>query len=434
MSVEINNLLVSYFIVIGLLSVFFIKSSPGICNMIFWGYKLLTLVIPVLVLYLTKSIDYFNYSYLPNISYIYWHKTIELIIIFFLSYFLIIVFYKILFLKQLNKIRLPSITFNSPHIGLFLIVTLSIAAKLYLIKSGSWFLVRKEGAEAIVGALDAIMNKVILLETIAMFSFAFKDLFVIKKNSAILIVMSIQSVAFSAISGSKEKIIISSLPILLFMLVNINKKLRLPIIACLILVFILLMPTMQAYTHAVRYSGDVIPSYSELIKSIDDIKDDAEETSFTRWDYFNPLVKSVIANDFRDDFELGSGYLNNFIVMVPRLLWPEKPIFSYGNDVGRKINVLNSNDYITSIGITPIGEGYLLYGYFGVFLAALIMSIIAIIFDLMLKENLYKGALLGAVIQFAKADWISMILPNVIVSIILVIVVVYFTSSKMDLK
>ena len=59
-----------------------------------------------------------------------------------------------------------------------------------------------------------------------------------------------------------------------------------------------------------------------------------------------------------------SSYLN----VIPRFLWPDKPVYRYGNEYGREIGVLAEDDETTGVSFSPAADAYHEAKWWGVFL------------------------------------------------------------------
>lgn len=74
-----------------------------------------------------------------------------------------------------------------------------------------------------------------------------------------------------------------------------------------------------------------------------------------------------------DDSRLYQVIFAPLYAVVPRIIWPDKPLADFGNWFASEIFVKHKVKY--SIGITPVGYGYMLNGVFGVITVALILGL-----------------------------------------------------------
>ena len=80
-------------------------------------------------------------------------------------------------------------------------------------------------------------------------------------------------------------------------------------------------------------------------------------------------------------FQDGTTYAALLYVLIPRALWPSKPVFTLGNWWGRTWGLLNSTSYSTSINLHTAVEGYLNFGWQGVMLAAAVVALVCVLWE-----------------------------------------------------
>ena len=87
-----------------------------------------------------------------------------------------------------------------------------------------------------------------------------------------------------------------------------------------------------------------------------------------RLNYYDPVAK-VIEN-YPDGSGLTELYLQNFVGLVPRLLWPGKPIIGYDSQsLAHDLGYVSLLDQTTSVGVGYIGEAFYVFGWKGVWIA-----------------------------------------------------------------
>ena len=84
----------------------------------------------------------------------------------------------------------------------------------------------------------------------------------------------------------------------------------------------------------------------------------------------------------------GVSYLPIIYKFIPRILWPQKPKESMGQDFGHQYKLLSDDNYTTSMNAPIIVEAYFNYGLFGVVLVSIFMGILVSLWSL--KFNLKK--------------------------------------------
>jgi hypothetical protein len=68
------------------------------------------------------------------------------------------------------------------------------------------------------------------------------------------------------------------------------------------------------------------------------------------------------------EFWEGTTYQSFLTSFVPRVLWPDKPIASLGNEFGRRYHILHGSNYSTSVNLPWLPEFYVNFGDWGVVL------------------------------------------------------------------
>jgi hypothetical protein len=76
----------------------------------------------------------------------------------------------------------------------------------------------------------------------------------------------------------------------------------------------------------------------------------------------------------RVPFWEGETYASIPFMFIPRALWPDKPTRHFWNKFGRTYGVLSTEDYETSVGISYLAEGYVNFGYHGMYIVAFLVG------------------------------------------------------------
>src|SRR5688572_22550915 len=90
------------------------------------------------------------------------------------------------------------------------------------------------------------------------------------------------------------------------------------------------------------------------------------------------------------DFAHGATVLQAFISVIPRALWPEKPVFGGSPDVVTKYTGIGFA-YGTSVGIGQVMEFYINFGTIGVFFGFLLLGAVIAMFDSWAAQRLWVG-------------------------------------------
>ncbi|MFM8315793.1 MAG: hypothetical protein ACKOA8_16050, partial [Deltaproteobacteria bacterium] len=71
----------------------------------------------------------------------------------------------------------------------------------------------------------------------------------------------------------------------------------------------------------------------------------------------------------------GESYSALPYIFIPRALWTDKPSRHIWNKFGRTYGFIGANDYQTSVGVSYVAEGYMNFGYVGMYSIALLVGI-----------------------------------------------------------
>lgn len=72
----------------------------------------------------------------------------------------------------------------------------------------------------------------------------------------------------------------------------------------------------------------------------------------------------------------GETYMQLLYLFIPRIIWPDKPVFTFWHDFGIAYGFLSTDDQTTSVGLSYLGEGYMNYGYPGMYTVALLFGVL----------------------------------------------------------
>lgn len=151
----------------------------------------------------------------------------------------------------------------------------------------------------------------------------------------------------------------------------------------------------------------------------------------------------IIQNIFikTNDFLYGKIFKDFFISLgPPRFIWKNKPsISSSGNEFGRKIGVLDSKDFTTSVGPTFVGDWYMNFGLGGIIFGMFFIGIIfRFIYDLFIRysEHSSSGIMFYVVawIQLIKGseDFIAPIWAGLIKLFVILTIMHYFLINRKE--
>ncbi len=156
--------------------------------------------------------------------------------------------------------------------------------------------------------------------------------------------------------------------------------------------------------------------------------DFAADGVFARLDQSRTLAKIMF---YHTEFAKGETLKNFFISLgPPRFLWRDKPLVHTGhNEFGRAYNILGTQDYTTSVGPGIVGEWYLNFGFFGVWLGLLgLGALLAMITKRLITApgTIYNTAVyvvLVLMIMHAVEGWIGAGFAEIVKQFIIMILV-----------
>lgn len=329
----------------------------------------------------------------------------------------------------LSKLKTFSLFENYKSIMILLMLSISYSSKYYLVYTGAWFMFEEVDVSSnpLIG-IAFLLEKFDLLVGLYV-SYLHNTGRMSRKYWLLLLAVITISVSFALISTSKERIIIMFLPVFL-MVFSSNKK----VIG--MVVILLLLPLLSHffdYMKYIRYDhDDILYSTKQFLKepSYDEYETIFDNSVLIRLDYHSIIAivinrLEIVPNEFKFD------YLNNFIGIIPRALWPNKPQISKDmNLVARELGVIHSNNYNTSVGLTPLGMSYYQMGLLGVFFIAPFISFFLAFFAQNLSGNSWVEYLLSFMIALALARNGTYI--NIVPTLIQISAVFYMASSLLN--
>tara|TARA_Y100000588_G_scaffold65221_1_gene65099 strand:+ start:14285 stop:15541 length:1257 start_codon:yes stop_codon:yes gene_type:complete len=146
------------------------------------------------------------------------------------------------------------------------------------------------------------------------------------------------------------------------------------------------------------------------------IAQNTEQLKYPMW--INDLVNDI--DNGAIDLSHGySWFITPFVNLVPRILWPEKPLTSTSNILSEKVYGISVGDGKPITTFTLWGEGYWQFKLFGVILATFIFLFVSCFFIMILTKLKYSGFFvvyfLCNITPFVRAESpIFMVLTNLI--------------------
>ena len=211
----------------------------------------------------------------------------------------------------------------------------------------------------------------------------------------ISLLLLIPEIMYALPTGSKERILFP-IAILLFMYALKTKLAVIPIVTSILVFIFFIFPFVGVY-RSIPLSGD---AFIDLQRTFDIYlyqfghfsQEALGKMSYMifgeRLNY--SLIVSVIIEKTPKiwDFKHGYTYLFFLISLVPRILWPGKPsITGFDNVFGRDYGFLGPTDYSTSVDMTWVGEMFVNFGWYGIFVAFLYGVLFQTLYTYFLKHK-----------------------------------------------
>ncbi len=114
--------------------------------------------------------------------------------------------------------------------------------------------------------------------------------------------------------------------------------------------------------------------------------------SFVRFNQGIIIGSAMAKVPMHEDFAKGNVLLSFVYPLVPRFIWPDKPQTGGYENIRRFTSLPQSEN--TSINLSPLGEGYVNFGYGGILFAWLYGSILGSIFRCVLAVSVHRPSII----------------------------------------
>jgi len=307
-------------------------------------------------------------------------------------------------IPNINKLDLKM---TSLPITLLMLLSIGWGSRYLIIKFGAYYHL-EAGQSALATELIHFSQFVVFGSTLPLIALCFAFLKFLEKKRRIslffiTIILLISEIAYFLPSGSKEKVL---LPIFILLVIYSIQE-RTPIKALflsstifLLFIFPLVNIYKNYYTSRSVYDRFVeaidIYGNSLLLFDIAVYKDILFSIFGERLNYAH-IIGIIVENTPNIwNFQIGSTYVLFFTSLIPRVIWTGKPIIAgMGNEFGRSYGLIASNDYITSVGMSWIGELFINFGWFGIFFTFLYGLLYRVIFVYFFRNG--RPNILGSV-------------------------------------
>ena len=274
---------------------------------------------------------------------------------------------------------------QSPDKMAIIVIMISVGAKLFLISQGQWSIVVTDATKD-AGPLTDTMKNVARNDLFMMLilGYMINNAKKIQYSTRVIYYAGMtQGLMFGMMSGSKQKILEYAIVMLFNMIYNGNKK--------TMAIFVLVGGMLSGIFFPLisQYRKDTDAGYAVALQRTLDSEeghdkeayDPVEDHTMNRLNYHR-IICMVVQRFPMFPTEYDILYTNNIVAMVPRFLWPEKPIIkTNANSRGREMYLVSLQDYKTSIGTGTIGDSYCQLGIYGVFVGPFLLALIISIYD-----------------------------------------------------
>ena len=204
--------------------------------------------------------------------------------------------------------------------------------------------------------------------------------------------------------------------------------------------FTLLQPIKAAYRGIIYNSGAGL----DTLQRIDTLKVlSVEQYQFGNSDE----AKSSILNRLDEDtlsrvmtftpkfvpYWNGKTYETALFALIPRAIWPDKPRQDWGNTFGRLYRVLDEEDYRTSITCGYFPEGYINFGFAGLYTVAAVIGLLLIMMEsasiILFRKNLASAYILGAIPFFGELS-MGQLLNNLVAAILFMLLIQWYLNRE----
>jgi hypothetical protein len=218
--------------------------------------------------------------------------------------------------------------------------------------------------------------------------------------------------SFTAI-GMKESVMI---PLLLVFVIYMKATRKIPkilLVGVVVMYVGLVMPFMNSVRAEREGHNDFQDSmegaYEDLFVD-ENIAERRQEAISRISNSLEMSIRCLEARVIGNSFKTFSDPLSYVVTFVPRVIWPDKPSVNY-NEIGKKLGILNDDDFKTSIGLTMMGGIAMNYGTMG---AVIFMFLTGALHRFYWEWLIVKtGDNFGAFIVFFLLMYVWMRLPEI---------------------
>ncbi|WP_373032634.1 hypothetical protein [Sulfurovum sp.] len=248
------------------------------------------------------------------------------------------------------------------------------------------------------------------------FAYKFKNNNLNNNEKILMLIVIITSLIFAMLSTSKAKLFMVLIPVVLILLQSKRSKLYFIGLFILVLNINVLFDFMMY--NRIHNTQSLIDNFIEFQPTLQGEKDTLavkSNTVLNRLNYQFILARLVKTYPFAPD-EFRWKYMDNIIGLIPRFIWPDKPIIGLDqNQIGIEIGVLSRFNTTTAVGITHPGESYYDMGVYGIFIIPFFIAYILVLLSNVFDTRYWMGYLLSFMLSFTLINSTSIgLLPTLL--------------------
>lgn len=278
------------------------------------------------------------------------------------------------------KIKRISIILNNYKI-ISIFYFIGLIASVYSIQSGYFGLLETVSSSiSILSGLIFILTKLVHLSNII----SWINYFLNKNRKWLFLgLVSTSTIILMGILSNSKSAIITPLVLLFIIKTIVQKRVDYKLITFATLIFslfvlpfiyylrinlynVILLNRIDYFQFVLNYlmNGDWIINIGKIDFTIKALGRDL-------FNVFNLIINETGINT---NYTFGETYLNGFLTIIPRFIYPDKPAVNFGNLVGYKYHLIYNNDFITNSSPSIMGEMYMNFGIIGIILGMLVLG------------------------------------------------------------
>lgn len=249
--------------------------------------------------------------------------------------------------------------------GVLLLVAISLGAKYYLYSHGAFRMLGEVKGTPLLQLFKAL--SVFNIIAILLLGYFIKNnILKEKKHKLLYLGVSLLSLILAVLTASRGQIIFL---IIIYFYIHID-LIRRHVFKSLVGVFVFLFLSIMLFPIVGYYRINDV-TFSEaivhIVKNLDNISLVFLDVLSTRLNYITILSRCI---DYYSEIgEIVFHYHQNLTGLIPRLIWPGKPIIGLDfNLIGTKLGFVSANDTMTAVGLGVYGEAFFQLKYFGIFI------------------------------------------------------------------